>query len=138
MGKQINRENIIDYDEKYATVTAAVATAGPIPVETEIFNFRVKPGKKPYLSFVANSVQAGGGDFITFVLKINNSPFYPFDGSLNQWAPPESNYDLPVPFELPVGCTVSVVARNSDTSTTYASTARVRIVYIDFENLSVF
>lgn len=131
MGRPFQRERVIDYDEKYLTVTAATAA------ETTVFAFQVKPGKQPWLAFVGNAIQAGGGDLVTFVLRVNRANFYPFDGSLNQWAPPESNFDLPVPYELPVGCEVSVVAINADSGTTYAATARIKIFYTDFEKYDV-
>lgn len=132
MGRQIQPQEIIDYDEKYATVSA---TAG---ATTTILTFQCKPGKKPFLKFLGNAVAAGGGNYVTFQLQVNRSAFYPFDGSLNQWAPPESNYDLPVPYELPTSSEVRVVAINSDGSNAYDSTARIRIVYIDFDKVDVY
>lgn len=132
MGRQIQRSEIIDYDETYATVSA---TAGST---TEIFRFQVKPGKKPWLSFIANNIAPGGGNYVTFKLQVNRADFYPFNGSLNQWAPPESNYDLPVPYELPTSCEVRVVAVNSDAVNAYDATARIRIVYTDFEKPNVY
>jgi hypothetical protein len=125
--RYLDKTKVIDYDEYYATVTAATSAT------TRVFKNTVKPGKQPWLSFISNAIQAGGGDLVTFRLLVNGSPWYPFDGSLNQWAPPESNYDLPVPYILPTGCTVEVIAINSDASNTYAATARVRIFYTDFE-----
>lgn len=126
MSRYPDKNQIIDYDEKYATVTAAVSA------DTEIVRFQVKPGKKAYLSFVGNAVDSAGVNSVTFILQVNRGNFYPFDGSLNQWAPPESNYDLPAPYEIPTGSEVRVIARNSSGSTTYSATARIRIIYTDF------
>lgn len=130
--RYLDKSRIIDYDEKYATVTAAVAASATSPTITEIFKFQAKPGKIPWLTFIGNAIQAGGGDYVTFRLQINRSDYYPFDTSLNQWAPPESNYNLEVPYILPTGCEIRVIAVNSDTAATYAATARVRVSYTDF------
>ena len=132
MGRQIQRSEIIDYDETYNTLSAVHAAT------TEIFSFQTKPGKKPYLIFVGNAISSGGGSFVKFRLQVNRANFYPFDGSLNQWAPPESNYDIPVPLELPVSCSVRVVAENSDPTNDYDATARIRIVYVDFDRPDVY
>lgn len=132
MGRQIDRSEIIDYDEKYETVTAASEAT------TEILSFRCKPGKKPYLIFLGNAISSGGGDYVKFQLQVNRGPFHPFAGDLNQWAPPESNYELPVPYELPVGSEVRVVAISTGSAGTYSATARVKVVYVDFERPDVY
>lgn len=132
MPRKIPNTAIIDYDEKYATATAAVAASASVPTRTTILTLQVKPGKQAWLQFLGNAVQAGGDTFMTFRLLVNRSPYYPFDGSLNQWAPPESNFDLPVAYELPTSCEVQIVVDNSDASNTYTGTGRIRIVYTDF------
>ncbi len=133
MGRQLNDSEIIDYDERYETVTAAVSATTDV-----IAAFRVKPGKKAWLKFLGNNVQAGGADKITFRFLVNNVPYYPFDGSLNQWADPQSNFNLPVTLELPTSCTVGVSATNSDSGVTYTATARIKIVYSDFEKPDIY
>lgn len=130
--RYLDKTKIIDYDEYYATVTAATSAT------TVVFSAQVKPGKIPWLAFISNAIQAGGGDQVTFRLLINGSAWYPFDGTLNQWAPPESNFDLAVPYILPTGCSVKVIAINADAANTYAATARVRIIYTDFEVPEVY
>ncbi len=132
MPRYVDKNLFIDYDEKYATASALHAAT------TELFRFRVKPGKAAWLTFTSNAIQAGGGDLVTFKLLVNGAPFYPFDGTLNQWAPPESNYDLAVPYELPVGCEISVIATNSDLASDFAATARVRVSYTDFPPVDVY
>lgn len=126
MSRQIDKSQIIDYDEIYASATAATNAT------TTILTLQLKPGKQPVLLFVGNAIAAGGEPYVTFQLQVNRAPYYPFDGSLNQWAPPESNYDLTVPYLLSTSSEVRVVAINSDTVNTYAATARVKIGYIDF------
>ncbi len=132
MGRQIQRSEIIDYDETYNTVSAVNSAT------TEIMSLQLKPGKRPYLIFVGNAISSGGGNVVKFKLQVNQADFYPFDGTLNQWAPPESNYDIPVPLELPTSCSVRVVAVNSDATNSYDATARVRIVYVDFDKADVY
>lgn len=136
MGKYIDRKDIIDVDDKYATVTAAVATGATTPTRTTVLTLQSKPGKSSYLYFLGNAIQAGGEAYVTFRLLINGASYYPYDGTLNQWADPSSNIELPIQYEIPVGSKVEIVADNSDTGNTYSATARIRIAYVDFQNNS--
>lgn len=125
-----NNKPIVGTDEGYATVTVPVNAGDnltePLKVVTSV---RAPLNRKCWIRALGNVSGPGGDGSLTFMLKVNGSLIYPYDGSQNQWGDPALLQDLPQWIEIPAGSLVEVLCANSSTTTSYTATARIWTAY---------
>ncbi len=115
----------VDSDSPYESVEIAAAASNQ-----QIVSYTAKNGARPFLLSFRNGVGAGGEAYIYFTLLMNGIPMKDFDRIQNQIAAPENQQgQLVIRRELPQGCTLAVVASNSDGTNAYNATAKMEIAY---------
>lgn len=115
----------IAQDQDYQTLSATANTNNQ-----RVARVVTRIGSQPWLVALRNSVDAAGLGKVRFKTQINGSYAPPpYDFSFSQWAAPEADVWLPVPIQLPQGCTVDIVVDNTDVSIAYNATARIIVVY---------
>ena len=119
---------VIDSEDFYPVPAAVLAGA----VGQVVLTAQLKAGKRAYVRAIGNDVDAAGVTFITFRLLVNGSRRYPYDGTLNQWGPPQLMQELRPRLELPQLATIQVVCDNADAVNAYNVAARIQVEYEDF------
>lgn len=127
------RSQAIDWDDKTAQVLAGTSSTNTPLVfdDTGLDHFFTRTGRRGRLTFVGNSVDAGGEDNVSFHILVNGTrmprPYNEFQQALGL------TYDgwstLSVPLELPQGACIQVTVDNDDATTAYNAFIRLRVEY---------
>lgn len=131
----INQKPSIDFQDKVASGTInASATGTKLTFEDGNTYFVIRNGARARLVQVANSVQSGAEEQITFHILINGSriskqPFDKFSQALGETY--RSDGRLGVPIDLPQGALVEISCDNADSANNWLAYARLRIEYED-------
>lgn len=129
---EIATKPVIDFEDQYVTATVPLNSGNGTTVATfKLISFRLKMGCAAFIRALGNAAAAAGQGALKFRLKVNGSPIFPYDGSLNQWGDPALLQDLPRRIPVPQGALIEVEVDNSDGANAFAGTARV---FVDYEN----
>lgn len=125
---------VIDTDDKVCSVNVgAAATGTPLAFSDGQTSFRTRVGKRARLASVANSVDPGAENLITFHILVNGAyalpPYDTFTQSMGETYRGDSR--IAVPVELPQGALIQIVADNADAATAWNAYARIRVEYED-------
>lgn len=93
-------------------------------------DFRLRVGYKTLLVAYRQAWDAPIDTFITMHLNVDDVPYYPYDKTTVQLAPPEQDVYLPEPIELPQGCLIGVTADVGAASQQGTATTRVIVFYL--------
>ncbi len=133
----ISQKRAVDADDLTCTLSALANSDGDKALNFPSGNdhFRTRTGRRAFLTFVGNAVDAGGATQITFHLKVNGNriarqPLDSFSQAMgetyNGWA------QWIVRISLPENAMVQLSAENADTGNTYGVYGRIRVEYEDF------
>jgi len=120
----------IDSDDVFAGPVQIPSGGSPAGL-TNILTYQTKPGKRCFISVLANDVDQGGIGSVYFRLAVNGSPLPRYTLTPNQWGSPQLLTPLPVRIEVPQLATVTVDAYNSS-GTNRNAFARIIFEYEDF------
>ncbi len=130
----ISQRQAIDFDDKVcsASVAASATLTALTFQDTGLTYFRTRTGRRGYLTFVGNSVAAGGDASITFHLYVNGNPIHqpPFNSFQQALGETYNGWSAnAVRFQLPENAMIEIRCDNSDSATAYLSYARLRVEY---------
>lgn len=126
----INGKPVIDDSVGYITATLPKGGSAAAPVV--LFNITTKPGKRAYLVKIGNAAGSGGESSCFFSVQLNGSNMRLADNVQNMISSPANDFERLARFvELPQCADVSAVAYNTSSTTDYAYTAKVVILYVD-------
>lgn len=133
----VSQKRAIDFDDLTAQKTSLANSDGETALTwpSGLDYMRTRTGRRGFLTFVGNSTDAGGANYITFHVKINGNriavpPLDSFTQAMgetyNGWA------QWIHKIEIPAGAHVQVTAENSDAGNSYGVYARLRFEYEEF------
>jgi hypothetical protein len=125
----IDRQPVIEPDEAYTTPTVLVPNTN---TDTLITTLQIRWGKRCWLVGLGSSVDAGGIGFITFSLRKNFMPMYPFHAASSQWGSVTSPIRMMNSYEIPQGSLLQIWARLSGAAADQNAAGRLMVEYEDF------
>jgi hypothetical protein len=125
----IDRNPVIEPDEAYTTPTVLVPNTG---VDTLVTSLQIRNGKRCWLVGLGSSVDAGGIGFITFSLRKQYVPMYPFHSASSQWGSVTNPIRMINAYEIPQGSLLQIWANLSGAAAAQNAAGRIMVEYEDF------
>ena len=132
----IRQKQTVDFDDKVASISvAASAQLTPLAfIDTGLTYFRTRTGRRAFLAWIGNDVDAGGQAYITFHIYVNGNPIQktPFNSFTQSIGETYNGHDqMAIKVPLPENALIEIRADNSDPVNAYGAYARLRVEYED-------
>jgi len=126
----VDRNPVIEPDEAYTIPSVSVPNTG---VDTTITTLQIRWGKRCYLVGLASNIDAGGTGYVTFSLRKDGFPLYPFGAASSQWGSITNPIRMINSYVISQGQTLSIVANLSTLApTAFFAAGRIMVEYEDF------
>lgn len=133
MGKivELQKNPSVDYPDEIFTQVPVVVQNND--TDQTLCSITTKPGKRPFLVVLGCTIDASAQAYVTYTLKQDGVPFFPFAQNQNQFSDPTFPSELPRRFPLKQLTTYALTARVSASGPATANAiGRMVIEYEDF------